>query len=308
MNIDILVKRAQLLADIRQFFALRKVMEVDVPVLGASTVTDPQLSSLSLSYQHKPYFLQTSPEFFMKRLLASGAGSIYYIGKAFRKEELGCLHNPEFTLLEWYQIGYDDHALMDEVVALIKSVKPELVAVKKSYQALFQSYVGVNPHTATVTELASLAREHVHVDFQDEEKNTWLDLLFTHLVEPNLGDQLTVIYDYPASQCALAKVRENEDQLLVAKRFEVYWRGIELANGYWELTDPEVQQQRFTQDIQLRKKLALPEVAIDKKFMLALTEGLPECAGVALGLDRLLMCLNNAKDIKHVMPFPFDAL
>ncbi|MFT5083334.1 MAG: lysyl-tRNA synthetase class 2 [Lentisphaeria bacterium] len=307
-TLQILVDRAQLFAKIRQFFSQNAVLEVDVPVLGASTVTDPQLASLALNFGGRDYFLQTSPEFFMKRLLAQGVGAIYSLGRAFRKDEVGRKHNPEFTMLEWYRPGFDEHRLIDEVIALIQFVCPDIGVHKVSYQSLFEQYIGLNPHTASIAELAEAAKLGLGVAWPHEPRNTWLDVLFTHLIEPHLNDRLTAVFDYPSSQCALAKLGKNEHGSDVARRFEVYWRGCELANGYCELIDPDIQRQRFEYDNQARAELGLPAIAIDEKFLAALHLGLPECSGVALGVDRLLMCILNASDIREVMPFVFDAL
>lgn len=304
---DTLVARARLLSDIRCFFADRGVLEVDVPVLGATTVTDVHLSALSVSVGNEKYYLQTSPEFFMKRLLAGGAGAIYSLGKSFRNDQVSKRHNPEFTMLEWYREGFTDRELIDEVVALITFLKPGEAADMFSYGAIFERYVGVNPHLATVEELALIAAKELNVVWQDDDKSTWLDVLFSHKVEPNL-QKLTVIYDYPACQCALARVGSDDSGLAVAKRFELFWHGIELANGYWELTDAQEQLRRFERDILTRRKRGLAEPKIDAKFMSALSSGLPECAGVALGVDRLFMCLQEEYDIGKTIPFAFEYL
>lgn len=294
---------------IRDYFNQQGVFEVDVPVLGLHTVSDPHIQSIPAQVQSQKAFLQSSPEYFMKRMLAEGSGDIYYLGKAFRDDEVGKKHNPEFTMLEWYRTESDDKELMKDVEALIRHVLPgseELEVEHYAYAELFQQELGVNPHIATAEQLAHLARECLDIDWQDDDKSTWLDLLFSHKIEPELQN-ITFVYDYPACMCALAKVVEVKGQEL-AKRFEVFWRGHELANGYWELTDAQAQKKRFELDNQRRQKLNRDIIDLDDKFLSALQQGIPECAGVALGVDRLLMCLNKSDDITQVMPFSFSRL
>ncbi len=303
----VLVKRAALLSDIRAFFQSKNVLEVEVPSVGATTVSDPHLTGLITQIGGVDHFLQTSPEFFMKRLLAAGMGSIFYLGKAFRQDEYGKRHNPEFSMLEWYHDEFDDAALADEVIELISALVPELDVERYSYRDIFCRYLRIDPHLAGVTELEVCARSIMEVQFDWEDKNTWLDVLFSHAIEPKLQN-LTVIYDYPASQCALARVERDSTGVEVAKRFEVFWKGLELANGYWELTDPVVQRQRFLADQRVRANRDDFTPPIDDKLIAAMEHGLPDCAGVALGVDRLLMCLLNINDIRKVIAFPFDRL
>ncbi|WP_086930384.1 EF-P lysine aminoacylase EpmA [Agarilytica rhodophyticola] len=304
---DALIARAQLLSNIRKFFASRKIIEVDVPAIGASTVTDVHLCALDLDVNGSPYYLQTSPEFFMKRLLAGGSGSIYSLAKAFRNDEVSKRHNPEFTMLEWYHQGYTDKELIEEVIELIQCLKPGECVDRVSYGEIFERKVGIDPHYATAEQLEKVAAEQLNVHWQGDDKSTWLDLLFSHQVEPHLKKP-TVVYDYPACQCALARVTENQQGVPVAKRFELFWCGLELANGYWELTDAEEQFKRFQQDVTSRKSLGRKEVKIDSKFMAALESGLPECAGVALGVDRLFMCLQGQQSIDQTIAFAFEHL
>lgn len=296
-------ERARLLGRIRAFFAARDVLEVDVPVLGTCTVTDPHLQAIPADVAGQRHFLQTSPEYYMKRLLAYGSGSCYCLGKAFRQDERGRRHRPEFTMLEWYRTGFDDSDLRREVLELLACVAGRAVpAQQRSYGELFTSYLGLDPHTASAEELAHLAAERLDVHWNDTDKSTWLDLLFSHCIEPHLKN-IVLVYDYPACQCALAKVAESEQGQSVAKRFELFWDGMELANGYWELTDAREQARRFTRDNKIREQLGLPEVVADQQLLAALEAGLPECAGVALGVDRLLMCLLGASSIDEVVPF-----
>lgn len=301
----VLLKRAQLLTDIRDFFKVKSVLEVEVPVIGFSTVTDPNLSSLTTCVGGKDFFLQTSPEFFMKRLLASGSGPIYYLGKAFRDDEHGRRHNPEFTMLEWYREGFDDRLLANELVALVRTLAPDVEVEIYSYASIFERHIGLDPHLASAEELEEKAKVILDVSWRFADKNTWLDLLFSHVIEPKMKN-LCIIFDYPASQCALARIEVNTEGVEVAKRFEVFWKGVELANGYWELTDPCIQKQRFLIDLEQRKKMGYDLPDIDNKFVAALESGLPECSGVALGVDRLFMCLLDTDDIQKAIAFPFS--
>ncbi len=297
-----LEKRAALLANIRRFFFDKNVMEVDVPLLGATTVTDVHLSAPSTTIARQKHHLQTSPEFFMKRLLAAGSGDIYYLGKAVRDDEVGRYHNPEFTMLEWYRLSYTDTRLIEEVCELFHFLSVVEPCKRISYRSLFLEYFSIDPHQASAEDLEKVARSRMEVSWGEEAKSTWLDLLFSHGIEPHL-QALTVVYDYPECQSALAKVSEDETGTSVAKRFEVFWRGVELANGYWELTDASAQRSRFEKDLADRKALGIPVPAIDEKFMAAMEVGLPECAGVALGVDRLLLALTKEESLDDVMPF-----
>lgn len=302
-TLETIKRRAQLLAELRSFFHARGVLEVDVPVLGPATVTDPNLEPLEVLSNPATY-LQTSPEFFMKRLLAAGSGSVFYLGKAFRAEEKGRRHRAEFTMLEWYRTGFDDTRLIAEVTELFLMLSPGLEVAAIPYRELFEAHVGIDPHSATAEKLAAIAREKLDIHWRDKNINTWLDLLFTHLVEPAIAsDRLTIVTDYPASQCALAKVAHNALGQRVAKRFEVYWKGMELANGYWELTDVEEQKRRFASDNLIRQASGKKSVLVDALFLEALEHGLPECSGIALGVDRLLMCLLDKTDIEDVLYF-----
>ena len=324
-TISTLKKRAQLLADIRAFFSARNLLEVDVPALSLSTVTDPHLQSIPAQVGSQQQFLQTSPEFYMKRLLAAGLGSCFYLGKAFRQDEQGRRHRPEFTLLEWYRVGFDDLQLRREVLELIAALAGDVSHRQVSYRDLFVEYLSIDPHSATADELALLAKSRLDFHWPDQgadaigntlgntplgsamDKSSWLDLLFSHCIEPRLDssclDTIVLVYDYPACQCALAKIERNERGQTVAKRFELFWNGMELANGYWELTDKHEQAARFENDSQTRRQLGLPAVEPDARLLEALATGLPECAGVALGVDRLLMCLLDVGSIDEVVPF-----
>lgn len=298
--------RARLLADIRRFFSERSILEVETPLLCARGVTDPYIHTLQAKVLDQTYYLQTSPEFAMKRLLAMGSGSIYQICKAFRNGEQGRLHNPEFTILEWYRLDFDHHQLMDEMEAFLSEILGLGTAIRYSYQALFMRYLEIDPHTATIDQFKQRA-EHFNMQLStatlpELSKDDWLDLFLTHHIEPQLtGNRPFMIYDYPASQAALAKIRGE-----VAERFEVYVEGVELANGYHELCDPKQQLVRFQQDNEKRQALKLNTMEPDYRLIAALEAGLPPCAGVALGVDRLLMLRLKQQDIRDILSFPIE--
>lgn len=307
--------RARLLADIRSFFLGLGIMEVDTPICSGRASTDPMLESFSTIYtgpgapQGKELFLHTSPEFPMKRLLAAGSGPIYQLCKVFRNGEVGRRHNPEFTILEWYRPGFDHHRLMDEVAKLINGLVPDPLPVERiSYGDLFQRHLGFDPHQCTVKEL----REHAirfgvpgseSIDLQDIDG--WLDLLMTHCIEPHLGrGSLCFVYDYPSTQASLARIRPGSPSL--AERFELYMDGIELANGFHELASGPEQRCRFESDLEQRRANGVREVPMDEFLLAALDEGFPDCSGVALGIDRLLMRLTGAEHIQEVLAFPLE--
>ncbi len=307
--------RARLLADIRAFFQRKGVMEVETPVCSAHATTDPVLESFSTSFtgpnqaQGKNLYLHTSPEFSMKRLLAAGSGPIYQICKVFRDGESGRLHNPEFTLLEWYRPGYDHHRLMGEMAELINGLLPKPLSVERiSYGELFQSNLGFDPHLCSVEQLRGHAvRLGVggaeSMDLQDADG--WLGLLMTHCIEPHLGKgSICFVYDYPATQASLARIRPGDPPL--GERFELYMDGIELANGFHELTSADEQRGRFECDLERRREIGIKQVPMDENLLAALECGLPACSGVALGIDRLLMRLTGAGHIRDVLAFPLD--
>ena len=305
---DMLKKRAQMLQDIRSFFCQRDVLEVETPTLSRAATTDPSIHSVEAKLAGQSRYLHTSPEFPMKRLLAAGSGDIFQVCKVFRAEESGRYHNPEFTLLEWYRLGFDDHHLADEVVELISCLSPSGLlsspAIKISYQALFKERLGIDPLAISIDDLEALARRKTIHPGCALSHDAWLDLTFSHCLAPELSKScLTVIYDYPASQAALARIDPNGQ---TAARFEIFWGSIELANGFYELADSNEQRQRFEAELQMRKETKLPKIPMDNYLLQALQEGLPDCAGVALGLDRLLMSLVGATHIDEVLAFPFD--
>jgi len=306
--IERLRRRAAILADIRTFFTERGVLEVETPLLAAHTVTDPHLHSLATTLGGRPYFLQTSPEFAMKRLLAAGSGPIYQLGKAFRDDEHGTRHNPEFTLLEWYRPGWEHHALMEEVEDLCARILDRPVPfTRRSYRQMFVEHAGVDPLEATPGALNECARRHglgEIVGMEDAVTDEWLDLILTHVVEPRLPVGGLFVYDFPASKAALARVRRDPDP--VAERFELYIDGVELANGYHELLDADEQRARFERDRATRRERGLPDVTGDERLLEALAAGLPPCAGVALGVDRLVMLATGAASIDEVMAFTIE--
>lgn len=301
--IDSLRKRAEIIANIRQFFSSRGVLEVDTPLLSHATVTDPHIASIATDLE---CYLQTSPEYAMKRLLAAGSGSIYQICKAFRDDPTSKIHNPEFTMLEWYRPGFDHHALMDEMDELLQLTLSTPAAERLSYAAAFEKYLAINPHTATDEELIIQVQQNINLAEPVAERNTCLDLLLTHCVEPHVGQQRPVfLYDFPITQAALAKIR-YEEHPPVASRFEVYFKGMELANGFHELQNAAEQRTRFESDLRYRKENNLRLVPLDERFLAALEAGLPDCSGVALGVDRLVMLALSSGTIKEAMSFVFE--
>ena len=286
---------------IRDFFAEKGVQEVETPLVAAASITDPFIEPLKVENN---YYLQTSPEYAMKRLLVAGLGSIFQICKAFRKEEHGDLHNSEFTLLEWYRVGFDHHTLIAEVIELLQIILKIQQIKKISYQEIFYHYFNLDPLNCTLKHLQEKSIEHkIYLSHNAEEnlgKADYFDLLFSHIIQPNIEhNKIWVIYNYPVEQAALAKI--NTDKQAVAERFEIFINGIELANGYHELQDVVEQKARFARDLANREKLQLAPLPIDTQLLAALELGLPACAGVALGLDRLLMIKIKAGSIKEVI-------
>lgn len=298
--------RASVLAEVRRFFADRAVMEVETPLLGTSTVTDVHLQSFEVRTHDPsqlPLFLQTSPEYAMKRLLAAGSGPIYQIAKAFRSGERSRLHNPEFTLIEWYRPGFSLADLMDEVEQFIMRLLCRQKIPRYSYRELFRKHLNLDPHTITLQELQRHSDELIDVRGADLDATDYLQLLMDQKIEPRLPDKCFV-YEYPEAQAALSVVAPDADGVPVAQRFELYVDGMELANGYFELADAAEQRARFERDLARRQQLGLPAVPVDEELLAALEAGLPSCAGVALGLDRLLMVLGQNRDISDVISYP----
>lgn len=311
-----IVRRSEILHAIRAYFFQQKVTEVETPILSSAATVDPHIDSFYADFRPlggggKRCYLSTSPEFPMKRLLAAGSPDIYSLGRVFRNGEAGGRHNPEFTMLEWYRVGINQHQLMDDVTALLSSVCHYQELNRVSYGELFEQYFFIDPHTADTEQLAALVKQYVDTGLSDLTRNDCLDLLFSHTIEPSLGeregDKLSgvFVYDYPASMAALARVTENAKGQKVAARFELFIQGVELANGYHELADSAEQAKRFQQDQQLREEMSLPAYPYDQYLVDALAAGFPDCAGVALGVDRLHMLLADTKDIRDVLAFGF---
>ena len=306
-------KRSVALAKIRHFFADNSVLEVDVPTLSTAAVADCYIDSLQTSIDipsignQQPFFLHTSPEYAMKRLLCAGSGDIYFLGKVYRQGDYSPRHQPEFTMLEWYRLDYSLDNMMEETALVIQLLLGKKTVIKLTYQQAFQQYAHIeNIHQASAKEcIATLKHfkiaEVVGVDKDD--KSLWEQLVFTEIVEKNLGkDSIACVYEYPAKDSALAKISTNNK--LVAERFEVFVNGIELANGYLELQDSAEYLKRFQQDLSQRASQQKTIYPLDENLLEALEKGrLPNCSGVALGFDRLLMLAENKDNIQQVIPF-----
>ncbi|MBY6187678.1 elongation factor P--(R)-beta-lysine ligase [Marinobacter hydrocarbonoclasticus] len=310
-DMAVLKQRADLTARIRAFFAKRGVWEVETPCLSQAAVTDVHLHNFDTRFVGPgaatgiPLYLMTSPEYHMKRLLCAGSGSIFQLCRSFRNEEAGRYHNPEFTMLEWYRVGFDHHALMDEMAALLQTVLDCGEPERMTYAEAFSGVLKVDPLDASLETLRQLCHQHGMGELADLEsdRDTLLQLLFATVVEPEIGQAVpAMVYHFPASQAALARIDEADPR--VARRFEVYFKGIELANGFHELADAQEQRARFEADNAQRRSHGLPERPIDEHLIAALASGLPDCAGVALGIDRLVMLALGTKSIKDVIPFP----
>jgi lysyl-tRNA synthetase class 2 len=310
-----LALRATLLARTRAFFAARRVMEVDTPALVNAAVTDTHIHSLSIDLTggvHVPgvtppaLFLHTSPEYAMKRLLAAGMGDIYQICHVARGFEQSRVHNTEFTLVEWYRLGFDLGALMDEVEALVRelcSAHPALQvrAERLSYREVFERHTGLDPLDATIPQLLAVIAP---LGYRTPgPRDELLDLIMGAVIGPELGHAcLTFVHGYPASQAALARLDPVDPR--TAHRFELYMAGLELANGFHELAAADEQRARFAQDLRDRQQRGLPVPRMDERLLAALAAGLPDCAGVAVGFDRVLMLAAGAAHIEEVLPFP----
>jgi elongation factor P--(R)-beta-lysine ligase len=304
-------RRAALQARTREFFAARGVLEVETPVLSSSGLSDPQIESLAtrVSGMSGPFFLNTSPEYSMKRLLAAGSGDIYQLCKVFRDGERGRWHNPEFTLLEWYRLGFDDAALMTEVELLVaRLLAPERLlepAERLTYTEALQRHAGVDAHNAGDIELMRAAEKHGVVCKAELDRDAKLDLLMGLVVGPNLGrERPCFVCDYPASQAALARLKPGQPP--VAARFEFFLDGIELANGFHELADAEEQRGRFARDLATRRARGQVLPPVDERLLAALAAGMPDCAGVALGFDRLVAIALGAARLSQGMAFSID--
>lgn len=299
-SIEALASRAQLNGYIRDFFKMRQVMEVETPILSRACVSDASLQALNTNCCNDTSYLQTSPEYPMKRLLAAGSGDIFQICKTFRDGELGARHNPEFTMLEYYRQGFDLKTLMDEVAQLVGDYLQIQHRRDFTYQQALKTYGGLDAFTISDDDLRAQVTEFVGSDLV-LKRDECLDIIMSHVVEPNLPkDCLVFIYHYPASQAALAKTSRDDQGNHIAKRFELYVKGLELANGYHELTDIHEQATRFDLEQEKSDIEGLPQ---DQNFLNALKAGLPECSGVAIGLDRILMLKLKSESISQVLAF-----
>lgn len=308
-------QRAELLARVRRYFTKNGALEVETPLLASSTIPDPNIPSFSTAIANSGEscrYLNTSPEFAMKRLLAAGSGPIFQVCKAFRQGERGRLHNPEFTLLEWYRPDFDHHQLMDEVAVLVNELAEGYrtfeTEERLTYGDCFQRYLEIDPYIADVSRLQACAMKQglgANSGLADNDRDGWLDLLISHCIQPNLGqNRLTFVYDYPVSQAALARIRPGSPP--VAERFELFLNGLELANGFHELVDATEQRARFEEELRRRQEDGLECVRIDEHLLSALESGLPACAGVAMGLDRLLLILSGTSQLEDVISFSFE--
>ncbi len=311
MSWEIAQKRAVVLGKIRSYFSEKNVIEVETPILSLGTVTDVHLDAFKTKYDflldgRVDCYLQTSPEFAMKRLIASGYRDIYQICKAFRDEPYSKYHNPEFTILEWYRLDFDHFDLMDDVEALLKATLCISSTKRVSYQDVFFQYLNVDPLSTTIEHCLKVIEEHNMCETwltESQDLDLLLQFLFTQLIEPQIGlEQPYFVYNFPASQASLARL-DHVDQR-VANRFECYYRGIELVNGFYELSDCSLQLQRFKHDNNIRQAKNLATKPIDNRFISALESGLPNCSGVALGIDRLVMLALQLKSIDQVLTFP----
>ncbi|MDP1602555.1 MAG: elongation factor P--(R)-beta-lysine ligase [Legionella sp.] len=302
-SISTLRQRAAIIIKIRDFFNERGYLEVETPVMAHYGVTDVYLSNINAIFRGQQYCLQTSPEYHMKRLLAAGSGPIFQLARVFRDDELGRWHNPEFTLLEWYQLNIDHHTLMMEMDELLQLVLQCPPLTKKTYQQVFQEVCDLDPFTASLLQLQqTLARFNLDnvLDKNEEDRDQYLFLLMSHIVEPAFSGEKSplAVYNFPPSQAALAQINNG-----VAERFEIYFRGVELANGFHELTDADAQARRFNQDLVLREQKGMEAVQADEFLLKALAHGVPACSGVALGIDRLIALALNQPSIANTLAF-----
>jgi elongation factor P--(R)-beta-lysine ligase len=310
-----LMERAKLIQQIRQFFYARQVLEVETPALSHASVTDVHMRAFATTF-HNPLaaearslYLQTSPEFAMKRLLCAGSGAIFQLSKAYRNEEAGRWHNPEFTMLEWYRPGFDHLQLMEEVADLVQPILAATALAATtihslSYQDAFLQVLAIDPLSATLHDLRELCTNLGYAELAAAEcnKDVLLNLLFSQHIEPVISADIPCfVYHFPASQAALARISPHDPR--VAERFELYYRGVELANGFHELNNAQEQRQRFIADNLQRQAMGLPTIALDENFLAALEAGLPPCAGVALGVDRLIMLALGFNNIADVLSF-----
>ena len=292
---------------IRSYFKKHSVFEVEVPLIHQYTTTAVHIESFKLV--DCLGYLQTSPEFFMKRLLAAGYGDIFTITKAFRRNETSLRHNPEFSLLEWYRIGFEEKEIMREVEVLLTEIIPVRGVMHLSYQQCFEDYIDINPHTVSYNKLRDITKSKTNLTSNNLSKDELLQWLMTDIIETRLAKefpkQIVFINKYPTTQCELAAIGYDENHQLISRRFEVYWDGLELANGYFELTNAQQQKKRMSIDNNLRQHKNLEEIPIDNLLLLALPH-MPSCSGVALGLDRLLQIQQGLSSVAETLCFPVE--
>ncbi len=313
-SIEVIRHRAAMLARVRAYFASERVLEVQTPLLSAFAPSEPRVEAMIAQPAHRdPMYLQTSAEYAMKRLLAAGIGDCYQIGPVFRDAESGGLHNPEFTMIEWYRVGFRVADLQRDVDRLVRAAVGDLRALAPARQITYREAIvescGLDCATASPGEIEAVLRDRriTLLAASGQDRDTWLDLLVATVVGPGLGrDGPVFVRDYPASQAALAKLRDDGDGWPVAERFELYVDGIELANGFRELADSLEQRRRFEQDLEARRRRGQRATPLDERFLAALAHGLPECAGVALGFDRLVMVALRLSSIVAALAFPVD--
>lgn len=300
MLVDILRSRSVMFKKVREFFSHRNVIEVDCPIISSAASIDEHIDLITASCSGTTRYLHTSPEYAMKRLLSLGSGDIYQLSHVFRNGECGPRHNPEFTMIEWYRQNFSYEEIIDETCSLIKLFLGERPVVAMTYREAFLKYCKVDPLTATKEQLITHIDTSQYTSIETENKDSLLNIILADTIEPSFNkNTITILKDYPATQAALAKIDGN-----IAKRFEVFCGGMELANGYQELTDPIEQRQRLL-DTNNKRKNPLP---IDEYFLQALEQGLPECCGVAVGFDRLMMLQHNTNNISDILPFPWNKI
>lgn len=311
-RLQILQKRAEALATLRDYFREQCVMEVDTPILSRAAVADVHLASLQTSVnlpnvgQNQTYYLHTSPEYPMKRLLCEGIGDIYYLGKVFRNGDLSPRHQPEFTMLEWYRLGYGLSEMVFETLAVAQLLLGKVAIEVMTYEQAFAKFAGIEDiHHTSATVCRRCLQQHqlpeiVGVD--DDDKPLWEQLVLTEVIEPQLGEgKLTCLTHFPVRDAALAQL--SPDNPLTAERFEVFYQGMELANGYHELQDAEAYRERFEANQSLRRQNGLMEAPLDEALLSALSKGLPDCSGVAMGFDRLFALAQGKQNLDDVLSF-----
>ncbi|MBA3603448.1 MAG: EF-P lysine aminoacylase GenX [Parachlamydiaceae bacterium] len=308
-RLKILRDRSKMLAAARQFFYSRNMLEVDCPLITSAASIDAHIDLIPTEHKTGKRYLHSSPEYGMKRLLTEGIGDIFQLAHVFRQEETGTKHNPEFMMAEWYRLGFTFEEMMNETLDFVRVFLGPIQGCILSYHDAFQNYVGIDPYKSSCQDLLKILNDHqlpLYSGVEEESKDNLLNLILGMLIEPHLGkDNLIALAYYPASQAALAKTRLRPEGD-VAERFEVYFQGIELANGYHELADPKEQRIRFNEANLERKNLGKETLPLDERFLGALEKGLPDCCGVAVGVDRLMMLRHQVKNISEIITFGWD--